>query len=167
MCVRLWVQIQRKLASFKGSKTRKKNTCTCGGRSIIPDSHDLVTYLKDLRRSELPMTSSHVLKFLRAGHAMRRICRQKKTQVDPEETCLAFGKKFHSDHPGVAMDCVYNVDETGIHYDILVDSGKKLPIVFVIRGVDGGTIETKVFNEYPSGHFYAIVMVGDLTQVPL
>ncbi|KAF0688199.1 Aste57867_20165 [Aphanomyces stellatus] len=33
---------------------------------------------------------------------------------------------------------------------------KKLPIVFVIRCADGGTIESKEFDVYPQGHYYAM-----------
>ncbi|KAH9117472.1 hypothetical protein LEN26_005154 [Aphanomyces euteiches] len=32
--------------------------------------------------------------------------------------------------------------------------GLKLPIVFIIRGVDGGSIEKNEFDSYPAGHFY-------------
>ncbi|RHY03048.1 hypothetical protein DYB25_009870 [Aphanomyces astaci] len=215
--VREWIRDKPSLLGFQGSKTRKKNARPTGAKPIIPDSADLVTYLKDLHREEKAVTSSHMMQFLRAGHmawiqdymatrasgynsllrllqkfadrhgfSKQRVCRQKKTQQDLEETRLAFGKQFHADHPDVALDCLYNADETGIQYDMCPSTiwavrgggsyvansethsyrmtalltvradGAKLPILFVIRGVTGGTIETNEFADYPEGHFYAM-----------
>ncbi|RHY79106.1 hypothetical protein DYB31_006054 [Aphanomyces astaci] len=208
---------QDKLRNFSGSKARKRNTGNCGAVPIIPDAHDLVIHMKDLRRQELAVTSSHMLQFLRADHtdwienymstrktgyksllrllqhfadrhgfSKQRICRQKKTQEDLEATRLEFGRYFHDKYPGVAMDTVYNADETGMYYDMCPSTiwavrgggsyvanseshsyrmtalltirgdGAKLPILFVIRGEAGGGIETNEFDDYPPGHFYAM-----------
>jgi len=35
-------------------------------------------------------------------------------------------------------------------------SGKKLPILFIVKGVPGGTIETDELPTYPAGHVYAV-----------
>ncbi|RHY23224.1 hypothetical protein DYB32_009271 [Aphanomyces invadans] len=209
-CVHRWLQTKATMMSFKGSKTRKKNTGTCGGKPIIPQPRELVTYLKDLRCQEMVETSAHMIQFLRVDHmawiedyiatrkngyngllrllqriadrhgfSKQTVCRQKKTQKDLEETCAAIAKQFHTDHPNVAMDCVFNADETGITYNMCPNTiwavrgggsyvsnserhsyrmtalltvrgdGVKLPIVFVIRGVAGGAIES---NELLSIH---------------
>jgi hypothetical protein len=34
--------------------------------------------------------------------------------------------------------------------------GKKLPILFIVRGKPGGSIETKELKKYPRGHVYAV-----------
>ncbi|RHZ18695.1 hypothetical protein DYB37_009539 [Aphanomyces astaci] len=216
-CVRDWVRDKSMTAEFKGSKTRKKNTGACGGKTILPDSHELVTHIKDLRRQEVATTSAHMMLFLRDGNmpwieeymatrksgyssllrllqhfmdrhgfSRQRVCRQKKTQVDLEETRIAFGKQFHSHHPDVTMDCVFNADETGLTYDMCPNTiwairgggsyvanskthsyrmialltvrgdGVKLPILFVIRGAAGGVIEYNEFDDYPPGHHFAM-----------
>ncbi|RHY19033.1 hypothetical protein DYB32_010298, partial [Aphanomyces invadans] len=49
-------------------------------------------------------------------------CRQRKTQRDLEETRAAFAKQFHTDHPDVAMDCDFNADNTGITYDMCLNT---------------------------------------------
>ncbi|KAF0682379.1 Aste57867_25467 [Aphanomyces stellatus] len=94
--------------------------------------------------------------------------------------------EFHAKYGDTALDCIYNAYETGIYYDMCPKTiwavrgggsyvantethsyrmtalltvradGKKLPILFVIRGADGGTIETKKFDDYPQGHNYAM-----------
>ncbi|RHY25636.1 hypothetical protein DYB32_008188 [Aphanomyces invadans] len=122
----------------------------------------------------------------RHGFSKQTVCRQKKSQKDLEETRAAFAKQFHTDHPNVAMDCVFNADETGITYDMCPNTiravrgggsyvsnserhsyrmtalltvrgdGVKLPILFVTRGVADGAIELNEFAEYPRGHYYAI-----------
>ncbi|ETW01729.1 hypothetical protein H310_06334 [Aphanomyces invadans] len=46
------------MMSFKGSKTRKKNTGTCGGKPIIPQPHEL----------EMVVTSTHMIPFLRVDY---------------------------------------------------------------------------------------------------
>ncbi|RHY02733.1 hypothetical protein DYB36_008195 [Aphanomyces astaci] len=39
----------------------------------------------------------------RHGFSKQRVCLQKETQQDLEETRLAFGKQFHADHPDYDM----------------------------------------------------------------
>ncbi|KAH9111452.1 hypothetical protein AeMF1_014018 [Aphanomyces euteiches] len=122
----------------------------------------------------------------RNGFSRQRLCRQKRTQEDLEETRLSFGRDFHEKYGDVPADCVYNTAETGIYYDMspktiwavkeegayvanaerhsmrmtalltIRADGKKLPIVFVIRGVPGGAIESDEFDSYPPGHHYVM-----------
>ncbi|KAF0690790.1 hypothetical protein As57867_007526, partial [Aphanomyces stellatus] len=103
----------------------------------------------------------------RHGLSQQRSCRQKKTQEDLKDIQASFGKEFHAKHGDTALDCIYNADETGIYYDMCPKTiwavrgggsyvantethsyrmtalltvradGKKLPILFVIRGADG------------------------------
>ncbi|KAH9108422.1 hypothetical protein AeMF1_016409 [Aphanomyces euteiches] len=116
----------------------------------------------------------------------QRVCKQKHTQEDLTETRLNFGRKFHNQNGSMDLSCIYNADETGIYYDICPNTvwavrgggsyvangdrhsyritavlsiradGMKLPIMFIIRGARGGLIETSEFDDYPSGHVYAM-----------
>ncbi|KAH9152018.1 hypothetical protein AeRB84_005499 [Aphanomyces euteiches] len=120
----------------------------------------------------------------RNGFSRQRICRQKRSQEKLEATRLAFAQEFHEKYGDVPAECIYNADETGIYYDMCPSTiwaergkgsyvsnaekhsfrmtavltvradGEKLPIVFVIRGVTGGTIECNEFDDYPEGHTY-------------
>ncbi|KAF0703472.1 hypothetical protein AaE_015357 [Aphanomyces astaci] len=36
-------------------------------------------------------------------------------------------------------------------------NGEKLPILFIMRGVPGGLIEQSEFDDYPIGHYYALL----------
>ncbi|KAG2825846.1 hypothetical protein PC116_g12987 [Phytophthora cactorum] len=38
--------------------------------------------------------------------------------------------------------------------------GKKLPILFILRGMSGGTVETDELPTYPSGHVYTVQESG-------
>ncbi|CAK4111268.1 unnamed protein product [Aphanomyces euteiches] len=53
---------------FIGSKTRRRNTGNGGAKPNIPDPHELAIFVRDLRREELPVTSGHMIKFLRINH---------------------------------------------------------------------------------------------------
>ncbi|KAH9108510.1 hypothetical protein LEN26_001366 [Aphanomyces euteiches] len=120
----------------------------------------------------------------RNGFSRQRICRQKRSQEELEATRLAFAQEFYEKHGDVPAECIYNAVETGIYYDMCSSTiwaergkgsyvsndekhsfrmtalltvradGEKLPIVFVIRGVAGGTIESNEFNDNPKGHTY-------------
>ncbi|RHY90180.1 hypothetical protein DYB37_012834 [Aphanomyces astaci] len=143
-----WMANQAKLKRCRDVKATKQNTGKSGAIRIIPDVHGLVTYMKDLRRQEMAVTSSHMLQYLRVDqldwiehymrsrrsgyHSLRllqhfaerhgfwrqRICHQKKSQEELEATRIAFGKQFHDKHPAIDMDVLYNSDETGMYYDM-------------------------------------------------
>ncbi|RQM31164.1 hypothetical protein B5M09_013627 [Aphanomyces astaci] len=176
-----WIRDKPSLLGFQGSKTRKKNARPNGAKPIIPDSADLVTYLKDLRRDEKAVTSSQTMQFLRAGH-MAWIQDYMATRASGYNSLLRLLQKFADRHgfPSneyIALDCLYNADETGVQYDMCPSKmwatrgggsyvansethsyrmttlltvradGAKLPILFVIRGVTA---------DYPEGRFYAM-----------
>ncbi|KAF0725743.1 hypothetical protein Ae201684P_009020 [Aphanomyces euteiches] len=66
--VYLWLSQESKLMDFIGSKTRRRNTGNGGAKPNIPDPHELAIFVRDLRREELPVTSGHMIKFLRINH---------------------------------------------------------------------------------------------------
>ncbi|RLO11611.1 hypothetical protein DYB28_010677 [Aphanomyces astaci] len=97
-----------------------------------------------------------------------------------------FAEEFHRLYSAFHDDSVNNVDETGFYYDMppkyiwsirggdaKVSSGEKhslrmnvaltvradgskLPLLFVVRGLPGGRIETHELPTYPAGHVYAV-----------
>ncbi|KAF0687829.1 Aste57867_20481 [Aphanomyces stellatus] len=109
-----------------------------------------------------------------------------KIVTDLESTRAEFAIKFDNEYGTLPDNCVYNVDETGIQYDMppryiwsrsggnaklsageqhsyrmtavlsILRDGKKMPIMFVIKGQSGGLIERRELDTYPSGHFYAV-----------
>ncbi|KAH9125288.1 hypothetical protein LEN26_009594, partial [Aphanomyces euteiches] len=109
---------------------------------------------------------------------------KKRTQCNLEEVRRDFARGFHGQYPDLPVDSLYNADEIGLYYDMAPDTiwavegegsyvadadkhsyrmtalltvradGKKLTILFVIRGAEGGTIERNEFDDYPDGHHY-------------
>ncbi|KAF0697311.1 Aste57867_11994 [Aphanomyces stellatus] len=110
----------------------------------------------------------------------------KRIVTDLESTRADFAREFHDKYGGVSDNCVFNVDKTGIQFDMppryiwakrggnnkltkgekhsyrmtavltIRRDGHKLPIMFVIKGEPGGRIDKNEFKTYPSGNFYAI-----------
>ncbi|ETV79643.1 hypothetical protein H257_06900 [Aphanomyces astaci] len=64
----------------------------------------------------------------RHGFSKQRVCLQKETQQDLEETRLAFGKQFHADHPdGMTALPTLRID------------GAKLPIFTLVKPIQDST----------------------------
>ncbi|RHY38440.1 hypothetical protein DYB25_014154 [Aphanomyces astaci] len=146
----------------------------------------MITYLKThhqewvtqyMERQKTGRGYDHLLKLLqefchRNGYTHQQACRAKKVLSDLESTRTEFATKFHADYGSYNDNCVYNVDETGIQYDMppryiwakrggnaKLSAGKKhsyrMTAVLAIRE-RGGHIEQREFPTYPTGHFYAI-----------
>ncbi|KAF0694709.1 Aste57867_14436 [Aphanomyces stellatus] len=120
------------------------------------------------------------------GYTHQQACKSKKVLTDLESTRTQFAKVFYEDHGDTPDNCVFNVDETAIHFDMppryiwsrrgessklstgekhsyrmtavltIRRDGVKLPILFVIRGQPGGKIDTDEIPKYPHGHFYTM-----------
>ncbi|KAH9117779.1 hypothetical protein LEN26_012437 [Aphanomyces euteiches] len=110
----------------------------------------------------------------------------KMPQADLSALRDEFGAAFHHEYVGFDPEFIYNLDETGMCYDMspkiiwavrggssrvsggekhsyrmtavmtVRADGAKLPILFIIKGSPGGSIETDEFPTYPEGHFYAV-----------
>ncbi|RHY80954.1 hypothetical protein DYB31_016729, partial [Aphanomyces astaci] len=92
---------------------------------------------------------------------------------------------FHTKYADYPKSTILNADETGLYFDMppgstLAEIGQpskvdkvqkhservtalltiradvKLPIMFVVRGKPGGTIDKKEIPTYPPGHWYAV-----------
>ncbi|KAF0737743.1 hypothetical protein Ae201684P_004678 [Aphanomyces euteiches] len=122
----------------------------------------------------------------RYGFSRQRPVLSKQTQEVLESVHMEFAESFHREFAAYSADTVYNVDETGMYYDMpprviwsirggqakiavgekhgyrmtaaltIRADGTKLPIMFVIRGQPGGRIEKHDLPTYPTGHAYAV-----------
>ncbi|KAH9088220.1 hypothetical protein Ae201684P_015555 [Aphanomyces euteiches] len=122
----------------------------------------------------------------RYGFSRQRPVLSKQTQEVLESVHMEFAESFHREFAAYSADTVYNVDETGMYYDMpprviwsirggqakiavgekhgyrmtaaltIRTDGTKLPIMFVIRGQPGGRIEKHELPTYPTGHAYAV-----------
>ena len=216
--LRTWKSKVSQYMSYTGSK-KKKCIAKRGRTPILPNPHELVTYMKDIRREEKALCTSHIINYLkihcknwltkylaeknarsksnslyrliqrfchRHGFSRQRLTRRKITQSQLEGIRDAFGAEFHSEYKDNDLDTIYNVDETGIYYDMAPHTiwalrgtdgnvatgtrhsyrmtavltiradGLKLPILFIIRGIPGGTIEKDELETFPKGHVYAV-----------
>ncbi|RHY99452.1 hypothetical protein DYB37_011801 [Aphanomyces astaci] len=108
--------------------------------------------MKDLRRHELAVTSSHIMQLLRedsmewnvnymATHKEgyksllrlpwfleRASLPAEGDTRSPEVHLLPVGQLFHDTYPGLSPDCLYNADETGIYFDMCPSS------IWAVRG---------------------------------
>ncbi|KAF0684014.1 Aste57867_23935 [Aphanomyces stellatus] len=122
----------------------------------------------------------------RHGYTHQLACEAKMVLTELESTRDAFSKEFHGKYGSYDDSSVYNVDETGIQFDMppryiwskrgsgaklskgekhsyrmtavltIRRDGTKLPILFVIKGQAGAVIESNEFQTYPSEHHYAM-----------
>ncbi|KAE9240874.1 hypothetical protein PF002_g9542 [Phytophthora fragariae] len=97
-----------------------------------------------------------------------------------------FAQSFKKTYSGFDASEVYNTDETGIYYDTppstmlsergksasitaeqkhsarltavctICADGRKLPLLFILRGEPGGKIEQSELQTYPKGHVYTV-----------
>ncbi|RHZ12253.1 hypothetical protein DYB37_010858 [Aphanomyces astaci] len=128
---------------------------------------------------------------------LRRFCqrygfsRQRKTKNKLKQAVLIdihgeFARDFHREYQSYENDCVFNVDETGMYYNLPPTyiwavrggrakistgekhsmrmtavltaraDGQKLSLLSIMKGVPGAHIETKEFPMFPRGHHYAM-----------
>ena len=117
----------------------------------------------------------------RHGFSRRTPNESKQTSVELEKVKEEFSLYFWGRYGHYSPDEIYNVDETGVYYDMpphriwahvggsarvntpqrhsvrvtavltVRSDGKKLPILFIVRGQPGGTIERDELPRYPRG----------------
>ncbi|KAH9154742.1 hypothetical protein AeRB84_003203 [Aphanomyces euteiches] len=115
-----------------------------------------------------------------------RPSKRKQTQEVLDSVRDEFSSDFHNEFKLLGLDAIYNADETGMYYEMppriiwsikggdaklaageknsyrmttvltIRADGKKLPLLFVIKGVPGGRIEKNEIPTYPSRHSYAV-----------
>ncbi|KAF0697113.1 Aste57867_12179 [Aphanomyces stellatus] len=179
------------LLAFMDARRTQECALTCSHMIAYLKPHHQSWVTQYMARQKTGHGYDHLLKLLqefchRNGYTHQQACRSKKVISDLESTRSEFANKFHNDYGSYNDNCVYNVDETGIQFDmppryiwsrsggnaklsagekhsfrmtaVLAErrDGKKMPIMFVIKGEPGGLIEQREFPTYPSDHFYAM-----------
>ncbi|RHY05613.1 hypothetical protein DYB25_005057 [Aphanomyces astaci] len=134
---------------------------------------------------------SSLLKLLQRFCSRHGFSRQRPTKNKLKQSLLSevhdeFAQEFHREYVAYGKDCVYNVDETGMYYDLppsyiwavrggsskisagekhsmrmtavltVRADGSKLPILFIMKGQPGGRIESSEFPTFPEDHHYAM-----------
>ncbi|RHZ21996.1 hypothetical protein DYB37_006756 [Aphanomyces astaci] len=122
----------------------------------------------------------------RHGFSQRVACFTKMPTPDMLEIRQDFACKFWTKYHAYAASEIMNVDETAVYYDMppgkiwaeigkssKVDKkqkhsdritavltcradGSKLPILFIVHGVPGGTIDEVELDTYPEEHYYSV-----------
>ncbi|RHY06509.1 hypothetical protein DYB36_014446, partial [Aphanomyces astaci] len=116
----------------------------------------------------------------------QRPAKNKLKQTVLAEVAAEFAGDFHHEYASYSKDSVFDVDETGIYYDLppsyisavrggsskisagekhsmrmtavltVRTDGTKLPLMFIMRGTPGGRIESSELPTFPSEHYYAV-----------
>ncbi|RHY03086.1 hypothetical protein DYB25_005987 [Aphanomyces astaci] len=178
--IRTWIDQKWDILAYDGNKKRKK---------IVPGGPD---WLRSYVARKKPGAGYQSLLSLlqrfchRHGFSRQRPGKTKQSQAVLVEVRDKFAEEFHREYRGFGPEAIYNVDETGFHYDMppkyiwsarggdakistgekhslrmtavltVRANGDKLPILFVIRGAPGGRIETSELPQFPRGHVYAV-----------
>ncbi|RHZ06856.1 hypothetical protein DYB31_004055 [Aphanomyces astaci] len=200
--IRTWIDQKWDILAYDGNKKRKK--IVPGGRpETFPDPDGLVLFMNKMREQERALTTTHIVNWIKRHQAdwLRSYVARKKPGAGyqsllsllqrtskaklPWSRC-ATSLQRSREYRGFGPEAIYNVDETGFHYDMppkyiwsarggdakistgekhslrmtavltVRANGDKLPILFVIRGAPGGRIETSELPLFPRGHVYAV-----------
>ncbi|KAH9181619.1 hypothetical protein AeNC1_016405, partial [Aphanomyces euteiches] len=122
----------------------------------------------------------------RHGFSHRTACPSKLRQDDLEQIRLEFAADFYEKFHGYGDHAILNADETSIHFDMpsgftwaevgkssktsksqkhsdrisvlltVRADGSKLPLLFILRGVEDGLIDQFEVNTYPKPHMYVV-----------
>ncbi|CAK4170097.1 unnamed protein product, partial [Aphanomyces euteiches] len=117
-------------------------------------------YMDNKRSAERGFDSLvHLLRAFcrRHGFSHRTACPSKLRQDDFEQIRLEFAADFYEKFHGYGDHAILNADETSIHFDMpsgftWAEVGSKLPLLFILRGVEDGLIDQFEVNTYPKPH---------------
>ncbi|RHY12818.1 hypothetical protein DYB37_004812 [Aphanomyces astaci] len=177
------------LLSFMQDRRAKERALTCTHMINYLKKNHQCWLMEYIARQKPGSGYGNLLSLLedfcgRHGYTHQLACKSKKILSDLESTRDVFAVLFHDKYGEYSDDCVYNVDETGLQYDMppryiwslkgsgaklskgekhsyrmtavltIRRDGLKLPILFVIKGKPGAIIESKEFSSYPQDHVY-------------
>ncbi|RLO06880.1 hypothetical protein DYB28_013259, partial [Aphanomyces astaci] len=168
--LRNWMSQRHEILAYDGNLKNIK--LEPGGRyEVFPDPPGLIEFINHVRDNERALTTTHLILWIKANQRYKPILLR----------CRA---EFHCEYIAYGKECVYNVDETCIYYDMppryiwvvrggssKISSGEmyslhmtvvltvradgtKLPILFIMKGVPGGRIDE--LSTFPPGHHYAV-----------
>ncbi|RHY88644.1 hypothetical protein DYB35_012452 [Aphanomyces astaci] len=179
--LRDWMAQRHEILAYDGNLKNMK--LEPGGRyEVFPDPPGLIELINHVRDNERALTTTHLILWIKAKQ------REWLTNylATKQQRTYEFAAEFHREYIAYGKDCVYNVDETGIYYDMppryiwavrggssKISSGEKhslrmtavlrvradgtkLSILFIMKGVPGGRIESGELATFPSGHHYAV-----------
>ncbi|KAG3015642.1 hypothetical protein PC120_g12055 [Phytophthora cactorum] len=112
-----------------------------GAKSKIAFGHDLVTFMKDVRREEEYLCTGGMIEYMKMeqGAWIEMYLADKPSSERGLSALMRLCQRF-----------------AARHVLTIRSDGKKLPILFILRGVPGGTVETDELPTYPSGHVYTV-----------
>ncbi|RQM30181.1 hypothetical protein B5M09_013778 [Aphanomyces astaci] len=117
--VRSWLAQCFELVTYDGNK--KNNMLEPGGRyEEFPDPPVLLNYLATKKPDAAYNSLLKLLQrfFKRHGFSRQRPTKNKLKQTVLAEVTAEFAGDFHHEYASYSKDCVFNVDETGMYYDL-------------------------------------------------
>ncbi|KAJ0407212.1 hypothetical protein ATCC90586_004524 [Pythium insidiosum] len=164
--LRDWIKRAGAITKFSGSLKRK----SLGGQGRhegIPFSHELVVFMKDLRREEQSTYAN-----LHKGAK----CRSRRDEAfvrddiledyGPSEIINIDETAVYDDTPPTRMWAekgksarITKTQKNSARLTVVISvraDGTKLPLFFIVRGTPGGSIDTAELPTYPPGHSYAV-----------
>ncbi|RLO08097.1 hypothetical protein DYB28_001274, partial [Aphanomyces astaci] len=213
--LRDWMAQRHEILAYDGNLKNMKLE-PGGRYEVFPDPPGLIEFINHVRDNERALTTTHLILWIKANQRewltnylatkqqrtsydsllrlLQRFCdrhgfsrqRPTKNKVKHADVQSEFAEEFHREYIAYGKDCVFNVDETGICYDMppryiwavrggssKISSGEKhslrmtpvltvradgtkLPILFIMKGVPCGSIESGELAMFPSGHHYAV-----------
>ncbi|RHY15783.1 hypothetical protein DYB32_010722 [Aphanomyces invadans] len=179
------------LLTFMDARRHQERALTCAHMVNFLKQHQQPWLQEYIARQKAGCGYDNLLKLLqefcrRHGYTHQQASMSKRVISDLESTRTEFAARFYGVHGDVPDHCVYNVDETGIQYDMppryiwsrrgespklskgekhsyrmtavltIRRDGLKLPILFVIKGQPGGRIDMNELPSFPAGHYYAV-----------
>ncbi|KAJ0392653.1 hypothetical protein ATCC90586_010324 [Pythium insidiosum] len=133
-------------------------------------SNQKTAWIKDLRRDDFPVKSSHVVQFLIEEYSAWATA-YLAGLLSPEELLqeqirftTTIAASVSRTYP---QGSIYNADETAVYFDdspglIIAEKGTgkstdgtKLPPLIIFKAASGGSVEAS-FDNYPEGAVYAV-----------
>ncbi|ETV75853.1 hypothetical protein H257_09828 [Aphanomyces astaci] len=182
LTVRIWLAQRFELLAYYGNKKNKK--LEPGGRyEEFPDPPGLVEFITHVRDNESALTTTHMIAWFKLNAAYNSLLKLLQRFCKRHGFSCQRPAKNKLKQTVLAEDCVFNVDETGMYYDLppsyiwavrggssKISAGEKhlmrltavradrtkLPLMFIMRGTPGGRIESSEFPTFRSEHYYAV-----------
>ncbi|RLO01430.1 hypothetical protein DYB28_015741, partial [Aphanomyces astaci] len=149
--LRDWMAQRHEILAYDGNLKNMK--LEPGGRyEDFPDPPGLIEFINHVRDNERALTTTHLILWIKANQrewlTNYLATKQQRTSYDSLLRLLQRGnsKISSGEKHSLSMTAVLTVRA----------DGTKLPILFIMKGVPGGRIESGELATFPSGHHYAV-----------